>query len=283
LERSNIRATSSTPWSLFQVRRCVCCTMKFLALFTTALLSSIVIADPLFDEKVFEIFSINTTRSSVPQILSGAGGLAPFKRATCAGTTCSNGGCCDAGGPCTTDGMCCLSGEFACSDGGCCANGATCATVDGVQVCQSTVSCTAPVVICGSACCDAGTECVTVGTQFRCEPGNGSTPTTTSQASGPTPELGDGQKNTTISRLTTPTYDLSSVSATSGIGASSAKGGETTSATAITLTAGAQASPSSSSSSSKSASAPTIYVSDMRFVFSILGAVFLGAAFMLIN
>jgi hypothetical protein len=139
------------------------------------------------------------------------------------------------------------------------------------------VSCKAPVVLCGAACCDAGTVCVTVDSQFRCEPGNGSTPTTTSQASGPTPILGDGQKNTTIMRLTTPTYDLSSVSVSS-----TSKGEETrTSGTAITLTAGAKTS--SSSSSSKSASTQSIYVSDIRFVFSILGAVFLGAAFLLIN
>jgi len=242
--------------------------MKFIAIFTTALLSAIAVADPLFNEHVFEVFSINTTRSSVPQTF--AGGLGLLKRATCE-TTCSNGGCCNSGGPCTTDGMCCLSGEFACTDGGCCATGATCATLNGTQVCQSTVSCKAPIVICGSACCDAGTQCVTAGTQFRCEPGNSSTPTTTSQASGPTPQLGDGQRNSTISRLTTPTYDLSSVSAT---GSASLTGGEQTTGS-ITLTAGAK--------SSSSASMQAIFVSDVRFVFSILGAVFLGAAFLLIN
>ena len=249
--------------------------MKSVALFMTAALLTIAVADPLFDETVFEIFSIHTTRSSAPQTWAGSLGL--LKRATCE-TTCSNGGCCNSGGPCTTDGMCCLSGEFACTDGGCCASGATCATVNATQVCQSTVSCKAPIVICGSACCDAGTECVTVGTQFRCEPGNSSTPTTTSQTAAPTPQLGDGHRNSTISRLTTPTYDLSSVTAstTSGNGASTA-GAETTTSS-VKLTAGAK-----SSSSSSSASMQAIFVSDMRFVFNVFGALFVGAAFLLIN
>lgn len=247
--------------------------MRSVAFFTTAALLMIAVADPLFDENVFEIFSIHTTRSSAPQTLAGRFSL--LKRATCE-TTCSNGGCCNSGGPCTTDGMCCLSGEFACTDGGCCASGATCATVNATQVCQSTVSCKAPIVICGSACCDAGTECVTVGTQFRCEPGNSSTPTTTSLGAAPTPQLGDGHRNSTISRLTTPTYDLSSVTATSGTGASTEGTEPTTSS--VKLTAGAK-----SSSSSSSASMQAIFVSEMRFAFNVLGAIFVGAVFLFIN
>ena len=261
--------------------------MKFLGLLTVAILSGIAIADSPLDEQIFEIISLNTTRSSVPQTPSNA--LSLLKRATCQ-TTCPNGGCCNSGGPCTTDGMCCLAGEFACSDGGCCANGATCATVNGAQVCQSTVSCKAPIVPCGSACCDAGMVCLNVATQFRCEPaGSASNSTSTSSSSStaapaPTPQLGDSHRNSTISRLTTPSYNISTLTATWSVGdtLSMSQRPQTT-----TLTSGGtrttELAAAATSSSSSSASMQSIFVFDLRYVVNFVGVAFLGAALLLIN
>ena len=260
--------------------------MRFATIFTRGLLATITIADPPVNEQVFEIISVKTSRSSVPQILSGSFGL--LVQPTTCETICSNGGCCNTGGPCTTDGMCCLVREFACSDGGCCANGATCATVNGSQVCLSTVSCKAPIVTCGSGCCDAGMECVTGGTQFRCEatggainPSSPSTPTfLTLQQPAQTPQLGDGFRNSTTRRLTTPTYNISTITATWSTNVTPSEGVKPTSRTSTGTTQSAEAKTSSSSSS---ASMQSIFVFNLRYMFNIVGAVFFGAAFLLIN
>jgi len=227
--------------------------------------TSLVAANALFGETTFELVTFDTDRSFGQPALHGRSLQA---RQACM-ATCANGGCCNTGGPCTTDGMCCAAGEAACTDGGCCRTGETCTSVNNTQVCRGTVSCKAPPVPCGSACCDAGTVCVTSGTNFRCQlPALTSSAKPTTSSSVSRPPLGNP-----TNRSNTASVSFSGV----------LSGTKVIPYVTPTTFPSASATGASASSASSSAVKQSIPVSGLQALISVAAGIGLLAALALMN
>lgn len=241
--------------------------MRPFALFIGGIFTSAVAANVFLGENAFELMTFDSARSFGEPALHSRSLQA---RQACM-ATCANGGCCNTGGPCTTDGMCCAAGEMACTDGGCCRSGETCTSVNNTQVCRGTVSCKAPPVPCGPACCDAGTLCVASGANYRCQlpaqTTSSSTKPTTSSFSHP--PLGNPTNRT----------NTASISFTGVLSGTKVVPYVTPTTFPPTNTATAAATSSSSSSAAKQ----SIQVSGLQMLINILGGIGLVAALALIN
>jgi hypothetical protein len=238
--------------------------MKSFGILAALLFSPLVAADSpaILSERndLLESITLHTARSWIP--LFQPRGLQA--RQACM-ATCSNGGCCNTGGPCTTDGYCCPSGGIACSDGGCCRAGETCTTTNGLQTCQATKGCVAPVVSCGTSCCDAGMKCVSItGGQYRCEGTNPSSSSTSTSTVAP-PKLGDGAPMSKNASSTASSSGSSShaISTTASVSSTKAAAQSSSSAT-VKLTTSASAS---------SASGQVLSVAGLQMVINILAGV----------